>query len=127
MPASLLQVDLVRLCLVLMLTLISGWADSQGFVHASTIWVEGRLQPEAMARSAVGFGVGIAAYWLALRFLTELGLVAPELQALLWFALTIIGVAVTSGVCLSWRPLDQVISGLVLCGLGWLLSQTGRS
>jgi hypothetical protein len=88
--------------------------------------VEGRLQAEAVARSAVGFAVGIGAYWLALRFVTDIGIVAPELQALLWFTVTIIGVAITSGVFLSWRPIDQVISGVVLCGLGWLVTQTAR-
>jgi hypothetical protein len=114
------------LFLVLGLTLVSGWSDSQGFVHASRIWVDGGLEAASLGRSALGFCAGIGAYWLALRFLPRIGVIAPEVQTTLWFAVTIIGVAVTSGAFLNWRRIDQVVSAAVLCGVGWLLLQTSR-
>ncbi len=68
--------------LILTLTLISGWGDAQGFVHASGIWDGARMNPNQLLRSALAFSVGIGSYWLSLRFLAELGIVSPTVQIL---------------------------------------------
>ena len=124
--SSVISTPTIKMCLVLVLTLVSGWADAQGFVHASTIWVDGRLQIASFARSAVGYSVGIGAYWLTLPFLVDVGVVAPEVQTALWFAVTLVGVAVTSGAFLGWRLIDQLVAAGVLCGLGWLFTHSVR-
>jgi len=41
------------------LTVLSGVADSQGFLHAARVWRDGQLVLAEMAKSALGFGVGI--------------------------------------------------------------------
>ena len=124
--SSAIHASTINLCVVLILTLLSGWADSQGFVHASTIWVDGRFQIASLARSGVGFAAGIAGYWLALPFLVQVGMIAPELQAALWLAVTLVGVGVTSGAFLGWRSIDQLVAAVVLCGLGWLFTRSAR-
>jgi hypothetical protein len=51
--------------------------------------------------------------------------VATEAQTLVWFAATIIGVAILSGQFLRWQLLDQSIAVVVLAGIAWLLARTG--
>jgi len=45
--------------LLIVLTLISGVADAQGFVHAANIWQGGKLIWPEVLKSALGFGIGI--------------------------------------------------------------------
>lgn len=111
--------------LVLLLTLLSGFGDAQGFVHAARVWQSGRLVWPEPARSAAGFGVGIVAFWLSVRYMGQLGVISPEIQATLWFTTAIIGVALASGRFLQWPRFDQLIALLVLLGLAWLVFRTG--
>jgi hypothetical protein len=111
--------------IVLGLTLISGFGDAQGFVHAARVWQGGRLVWPELAKSAAGFAVGIASFWLSVRYMGQLGVVSPEIQALLWFSMAMIGVALASGRFLQWQRVDQMIGLLVLLGLGWLVFRTG--
>ena len=48
-----------------------------------------------------------------------------ETQTLVWFAVTIIGVAVLSGHFARWQRVDQVAGALVAAGAAWLLVRTG--
>jgi hypothetical protein len=111
--------------LILVLTLISGFGDAQGFVHASRLWQGGRLVWPELAKSAAGFGVGIVTFWLSVRYMTQAGVVSTEIQAALWFSMAIIGVAIASGRFLQWQRSDQVVAVVVLLGLGWLVFRTG--
>jgi hypothetical protein len=111
--------------LIVVLTLISGYGDSRGFIYAAQMWEDGRLAGGMLARSAAGFALGVGAYWLALRFLGQFGAVSPEVQTLGWFGVTIAGVAMTSGAFASWWIGDQIAAVLVLAGIGWLLVHTG--
>ena len=43
--------------LIIGLTLLSGLADAQGFIHASTAWVNGKLIWEEGIKSLLGFAV----------------------------------------------------------------------
>jgi hypothetical protein len=110
---------------IIVLTVLSGVGDAYGFAHAALVWQGGRVVWAELARSAAGFTAGIGLYWLVLRYMTAAGIVAPELQTLAWFGVTIIGVAVLSGTFLAWPRLDQAIAVAVLAGIGWLLMRTG--
>lgn len=111
--------------LVIGTTLISGIGDSQGFIYAANVWQNGGLVWGELSKSALGFSIGIGTYWLSLKYLKELGVIAPETQAIFWFGITIIGVAFISGKFLRWQIIDQIIAITVLLGIGWLLFRTG--
>ena len=100
---------------------VSGTFDAMGFTYAARIWQENHWQRKALVQSAFGFATGITIYWFTIRYFWELGVVSPELQTLIWFGTTLIGVALLSGRFLHWRSLDQVIAMLVLIGIAWLL------
>jgi hypothetical protein len=99
--------------------------DAYGFNHAALVWQNGRLDWSELGRSALGFAFGIGLYWLVLRFMTAAGIVAPEIQTIAWFGVTLIGVGLLSGRFLGWARLDQFAALAVLAGIGWLLVRTG--
>lgn len=107
-----------------LLLLLSGVADSYGFFHGARAWDGGAFRSDELLRSAAGFSIGVTVFWLAARAMSQIGVVAPEVQALAWFGVTLIGVAVLSGEFLRWRPADQVVGALVIFGIGWLLLRT---
>ena len=107
--------------LVFALWVGSGLADSQGFVHASRMWRQDRVVWQECARSAVGFAAGIVMYWLSLRYASRLGIVSAEAQTIVWFAITVVGVAVVNGKFSEWAMLDRLIALVVASGLGWLM------
>ena len=110
---------------VIVLTLISGLADAQGFVHAANIWQSGKLVLPEVMKSALGFGIGILMYWICIRFLQDFRIFSPEIQTLAWFTATIIGVALFSGKFLHWHTVNQIVGISVLCGVAFLLFRTG--
>ncbi len=116
------QVKLIAL--IVGLTLLSGFADSQGFLHAALIWAERRVAWLEVAKSAIGFSSGIILYWIALKYLREAQIAAPEIQTLIWFGVTIVGVALASGKFAQWRGIDQAVATGVLLGISWLLVRT---
>ncbi|HKZ69060.1 MAG TPA: hypothetical protein VJ020_03215 [Anaerolineales bacterium] len=113
------------LLIVIALTVISGFGDSQGFLHSAKVWREDRIVWEEVAYSAASFGFGIAVYWVSIRFYQRLGVSFAETQTIFWFAVTIIGVAVLSGKFAQWGRADQFVALGVLAGVGWLLFRTG--
>jgi hypothetical protein len=117
--------DPLRLFLLVALTLASGMGDAHGFVHAARMWQDGRVVWRELWHSALGFTVGVGCYWIAVRDLVRAGVLAPEVQTLLWFSVTIVGVAIVSGRFLAWRVGDQALAVAVLAGLGWLLVRNG--
>jgi hypothetical protein len=123
MPMSLAQI--VNGLIIIALTIVSGLADAQGAIHAAKIWQEGHLVWDELGKSALGFGVGIFVYWIVIRFMKEVGIVAPEVQAVLWFGVMMIGVALFNGAFFRWQRLEQVVAIAVLVGIGWLSFRTG--
>lgn len=116
----------VRLILLILgITIVSGIADSQGFIHASKIWVNNKIVWSELGKSALGFAIGISLYWLVLKYMSAAGIVAPELQTLIWFSLTILGVAIISKTFLRWQTIDQIVGVAVLAGVAWLMVRTG--
>lgn len=113
------------LALVVLFTLLSGFGDAQGFIHSGRVWQSNRfVWPEAL-KSAVGFQFGAFMFWLALRYLGRFGLFSTEVQTLLWFAVTMVGVAALSGKFAQWQRLDQLLGVALMAGVGWLLIRTG--
>jgi hypothetical protein len=117
--------QVIIIMLIILLTLLSGLADAQGFIHASTTWVNGKLIWAEGLKSLLAFGIGAICYLLGANFLKQAGIVLPEIQTIIWFVVTIIGVAVISGRFLHWHLLDQLVGIAVLCGIAWLLVRTG--
>jgi hypothetical protein len=109
--------------LILGLTLLSGFADAQGFLHAAKIWEGRNVIWSEVGKSAVGFGTGIILYWIALKYLAT-HVAAPEMQTIVWFGVTIVGVAVVSGKFAHWRGTEQLVAVSVLLGISWLLIRT---
>lgn len=115
----------VRLLLFIIgITLVSGIGDSQGFIHAANMWQGGKLVLSEFGKSALGFSIGIGTYWLAAKYLKDFGVLSPETQTLIWFGVTIIGVAFLSGKFLRWQTIDQIVAVVVLLGIAWLLFRT---
>lgn len=116
----------ISILIVIVLTALSAFADSQGFVHASRIWQDDALVWTEVAKSALGFSIGIISFWLVLRYMIRIGIVSAEMQTLGWFTITIIGVALISGDAFRWQTIDKVIAFLVILGIAWLLFHTGE-
>lgn len=113
--------------LIITFVVLSGLGDAQGFIHASKIWRGGQPAWAEVVQSTLGFQFGVVMFWLALRYLSQLRVVSAEVQTLLWFGVTIVGVALLSGSFVRWQRLDQLIAIGVLAGVGWLLLRTNGS
>jgi hypothetical protein len=107
--------------LIIGFTLVSAYGDAQGFVGASRMWDHGTVVRTELVRSAVGFGIGALGYWFAVRYLRELGVEAAEIQTLVWFVVTMIGVGIASRAFASWPLVDQAVGVAVIAGVGWLM------
>src|SRR5690606_21248728 len=116
----------VRLLLVVVgITILSGLGDSQGFIHASKIWVNNKLDWNELGKSAIGFAIGISLYWVALKYMNAAGIVSTEIQTLVWFSVTLLGVALISRNFFRWQTIDQIVGVIVLAGVAWLMVRTG--
>ncbi len=113
--------------MIIVLTLISGVADAQGAIWASKIWDNDRLNPDALWRAALGFGVGIAVYFITVRFLRNVGVVSPELQTAIYLGVMLVSVALVSRQFFAWQPVDQAVAVAVLVGIVWLSVRTGAA
>jgi hypothetical protein len=113
------------LIIIIVISVLSGLADSQGFIHASKIWANNKLVWNEVGKSALGFAIGITLYWIVLKYMNAAGIVAPEIQTLIWFSITILGVAVISRSFFRWQTIDQLVGVAVLAGVAWLMVRTG--
>ena len=110
--------------IVFVLMVLSGFADSLGFVYASKVWQQGALSWIELGKSALGWWTGITLYVIALKYMSRMGFNSAEIQTVVWFAMTILGVVIFSGKFFTWPRVDQAVAVLVLVGLGWLLART---
>ena len=113
-----------NIILIIALTLLSGFGDSQGFVHASRGWVNGLPVWKELVKSVLWFGLGIVIFLGAIRFMREVGIVLPEIQTTVWFLAVIIGVAILAGHFFQWERQEQVVALVVVAGIGWLIFRT---
>jgi len=102
-------------------TALTGYADSQGFVHAARVWDDGHLVAREVLISGVAFVVGVVAYWVVVRFVSELGVRSALIQTMGWFAVTIAAVWLTEAGTQRWQLLDTATALVVVAGLGLLL------
>jgi len=109
---------------ILILTLLSGLGDANGFVHAANIWNKGRIVLSELARATIGFTFGIATYMVSIRYFQKFGIVTPEMQTIGWMVITIIGVAVIGGRFTHWQAFDQFLSVAIIIGLCILVIRT---
>ncbi len=105
---------------VLVLCVISGLADSQGFVHAADVWRDEGVSWPSLGRSSLGFVVGMSSYWISIRFMNRVGLATADLQYLVWFLITLIGVGIATGSIRRWSGVDVAVGVMVVAGLCWL-------
>lgn len=116
----------VRLWLIIIvITVLSGIGDSQGFIHAAKVWANDTLVWSEVGKSALGFAIGISLYWIVIKYMNAAGIAAPEIQTLAWFSITILGVAIISRNFFHWQTIDQIVGVAVLAGVGWLMVRTG--
>jgi hypothetical protein len=115
----------VRLSVLIVgFTVAAGLLDSLAFTYSAGMWQGGKLAWGQASKAAITFALGICMYWGAIRYLGEAGIVLPEIQTLIWFAVTIVGVTVLGGRFIHWPILDQLIAANVLVSLGWLITRT---
>jgi hypothetical protein len=112
--------------IILVLTLISGWGDSQGFVHSSKVWEKGKFIWSEAGLSALGYIFGTVVFWLAIKYLQEVKVFSAEVQTLFWFSTVIVGVAIASGKFFQWDAIDKIIGIAVLVGIAILLFRVGE-
>ncbi|MFN8459763.1 MAG: hypothetical protein U0401_34795 [Anaerolineae bacterium] len=110
--------------IIIIITLISGLADAQGAVHAAKIWQKGELIWSELGKSALGFGIGIVMYWVVLKYMTSIGIVAPEIQVITWLGVMLVGVALISGAFFKWQLVEQAVAIGLMVGLTWLMVRT---
>lgn len=115
----------IRLSLLIVgFTVAAGLLDSLAFTYSSSVWQGGKLVWGQLGRAALAFALGITMYWGAVRYLGEAGVVLPEIQTLIWFFVTVIGVTILGGRFVHWPLLDQVVAVNALLSLGWLITRT---
>lgn len=113
----------MNLFLFVAITVLSGLCDAYGFSQAALIWSEGGFSTSAAVKSGIGFIVGIALFWLALRFLGQLGITSATIGALAWFAITAVGTAVLSGDFRNWDGLTWGLAITSMIAIAGLLYQ----
>lgn len=118
--------SITSVALIVVLTLLSGLGDALGFVHAGRVWDDGRFVWLEACKSAVAFQLGAIAWWVALKYLATHGVVAVEVQAIIWFAATMLGIALLSRRFFLWPPADQCAAIAVLVGVAWLVVRTAQ-
>jgi len=112
--------QVVSVVMIVVVTILSGLADAQGAVYASRIWQNGQLVPSELGAAALFFTVGIGLYFIAIRFMQQVGIVAPEIQSAMWYAVVIVGIALISHAFFGWNMLDQIVALGVIGGIIWL-------
>ena len=110
--------------LIIGFTVASGLLDSLAFTYAASMWRDGRLVASTAVKASACFVLGMTMYFGAVRFLAEAGVVLVEIQTLIWFGVTIVGVAALQGRFFQWPFLEQLIAVHVILGLGWLITRT---
>lgn len=118
--------NLLPLLLAILFTLLSGGMDAMGFTHSARVWLGERFIWQEALRSLLWFQGGVCTFWMATRYLGQVGVTSTEVQTLFWFGVTIVGVALLSRQFLKWASIDQIVAGVVLLGLIWLVYRTGN-
>jgi hypothetical protein len=115
------EVPLGKIIRIVLLTVLSGLADAQSFVHAAQAFQATAISISDLRLTVIYFGVGLISYLFAVQGLMRIGMAAPELHMLFWFGVTIIGVALLSGKFSQWAGIDRLVGVAVVLGIAWLI------
>ena len=105
---------------------LAGMADALCFTSVARVWQRNTIIWPEVGKAAIWVSIGFVTYLVAAIFLTIRGVTSAELQTMIWFAMTTIGVATISRQFLNWSRPDQLVAVLVLGGIIWLLLRTPR-
>jgi len=104
---------------------ISAVLDAYGFLHAARAWsVDGRLLARPASLSLGCFLVGVVLYVVSIRVQRSVGVHSATMQSAVWFAMTIIGIALVDGSIARWSVVQLGVGVVVVAGLIWLLATT---
>src|SRR5688500_14278561 len=99
----------MSILILVLLTIVSAWGDSRGFIYAARAWTDGNPDWTDLGRAVTGYAIGIAAYLVALKYLRAVSDVGPSIQTAAWFLLTIVGVSIGSRDFFKWTTMDQAL------------------
>ena len=116
---------MINVLLAIGLTIGSGVLDAFGFVHASRVWRDDHLVLREVFLTFVYFLSGVGAYLLVVRYFDRLGISATEIQTLLWFAVTVLGVATIQRSLADWSTTDRAAALVAVVSVGWLVARHG--
>jgi len=116
---------MINVVAAVVFTLTSGVLDAFGFVHASRAWRHDHVVMREVGWTFAYFLAGIAAYLFVVRHLSRLGVTATELQTLMWFGVTVLGVAVIQRSLGDWTNADRLVALVAVASVGWLVSRYG--
>ena len=111
--------------LAIIFTILSGFGDAQGFIHAARVWTTKEIVWPEMLKSGLGYGFGVIVYWFSLRFWGMLGINSPEIQTIGWFVVTIVGVALINGEISKWTIIDQIAALIAITCVGYIMIRRG--
>lgn len=116
---------MTNIVLIIVLTCLSAYGDSRGFVWTDRAWNGGTPVWPAISRAFVGYGFGITTYVLAVRQLKLVSDIGVAAQATGWFLLTIVGVAFADGRFMSWGWIDRTLSILTVALFALVIYRVG--
>jgi|SRR4051794_10744237 len=105
---------------IVLLAMIAGFGDAFAFTRAPNVWAENGISPGALGQTLVGFLVGALGYVALVRVLLSSDIRTPEVQTMIWFVATSVGVGAASGRAFHWPVADKVVALIVLSGIAWL-------
>jgi hypothetical protein len=106
---------------IIVLTALSAFFDAKGFVYAAQSWRDGALVPRAVGLSLINFFGGVALYIGSIGFQQRIGVESAAMQSILWFAMTVIGIALMDGTIGHWSMTQRAVGVAVTVGIGWLM------
>lgn len=114
----------INVIVIIVLTVLSGLGDANGFSHAANMWNKGRIVLPELTRAVIGFTFGIATFMVSIRYFQKIGIVTPEMQTIGWMVVTIIGVAIIGGRFIHWQAFDQILAVAIIIGLCIIILRT---
>lgn len=115
---------IINVIIIVILTILSGVGDANGFSHASNMWNKGKIVPPEFIRAVIGFTFGIGTYLISIKYFQKFGIISPEMQTIGWMVVTTIGVAFIGGKFIHWQMFDQVLSVAIVIALCVLILRT---
>ncbi len=100
------------------LTCVAGIIEAKGYVHSFDGIRDNDIWKVTIAFSIYSFGIIVD--FIALFLLRNSSFFVPEIMAMLFMAVVIVGIAIFSGQFFKWSAIDQAVSCMVFGGLLFL-------